>query len=298
MSLRRFVGLAGLGVLLLLVVTVWLYPSAAHFQPRNPFWNGLRRLALEFDTIPINTFRDLPTSPQATTLVIIPYVPLTRGDLAATEGYLFQGGTLVLMDDYGYGNQLLEYLGLEAHFSGKPLMDPLSNYKNQWFPRVTDISPSIITEGVAGFTLNHASSLEGMAEFVVAARSSAFSYLDLNGDLEWQAVEPTGPFPVAAYTRVGQGLLVLVSDPSLLINSMMDLDDNLAFIRNAIQVQGPVKQVFVDEGHLPKQTREEVRAVLEWGHIILATPWGLGGVVLAILLFSLRPWPRKEHKLD
>ncbi len=298
MSLRRFFGLAGLGALALMVVTVWLYPSEAHFQSRNPFWNGLRHLALEFDAIPIITFRDLPPSPQDTALVVIPYLPLTREDLAATEEYLAKGGTLVLMDDYGYGNQLLEYLGLKAHFSGEPLVDPLSNYKNLWFPTVTDISPSPMAEGVESLALNHASSLGGMDGFDVVARSSAFSYLDLNGDLEWQGGEPTGPFPVAASTRMGQGALVLVADPSLLINSMLDTADNLAFIRNALQVMGPVKQVFVDEGHLPGQTREKVRAVLQQGQVFLATPWGLGGMVLAILFFSLRPWPRKEHKLD
>ncbi len=282
----------------LLVVTVWLYPSEAHFQPRNPFWNGLRRLALEFDTIPLTTFRDLPPSPQDTALVVIPYVPLTREEMAATRTYVSLGGTLVLMDDYGYGNQVLEYLGLGARFGRDPLLDPMSNYKNQWFPRVTDLSPSPLAEGVESLILNHASSLEGVAGLAVAARSSAFSFLDRNGDLEWQGGEPMGPFPVAAYTRMGQGSLVLVADPSLIINSMLDTGDNLAFIRNALQVQGPVKQVFVDVAHLPGQAQEEVRAVLEWGRVMLATPWVLSGMMAAILFFSLRPWPRKEHKLD
>ena len=54
---------------------------------------------------------DLPASPAGSTLIVIPYLDLTSPELERIGRYITAGGNLILADDYGYGNQVLAYLG-------------------------------------------------------------------------------------------------------------------------------------------------------------------------------------------
>jgi hypothetical protein len=58
------------------------------------------------------------------------------------------------------------------------------------------------------------------SKFRVIAQSSFFSYLDINQNGKHDENEPTGPFPVAVLVPYGPGELLVISDSSILINSM------------------------------------------------------------------------------
>ncbi len=96
----------------------------------------------------------------------------------------------------------------------------------------------------------------------MVAYSSTFSFLDVNGDGSSNNNEPNGPFPVVAYSPVGQGIVVAVADPSLMINGMIGLDDNLQFINNVVGVQGGSSAVFADQSHLPKEPLDDAKATI------------------------------------
>jgi len=262
---RRFLSILALAIIVLLAIVIWFYPSSEDFRVENPFWNGAKAFAARFDA---STLR---------------------------SSYVSGGGTLILADDYGYGNEVLDYLGLDARFVGEPLLDPLFNYKNGWFPRVTGFTPSPMTEDVESVILNHATSLETGSGFEVIAQTSKSSFLDLNGNLKWDEEEPTGPLPISARISVGEGMVILLADPSIVLNSMRGLEDNERFARNLLESRSPEPEILLDQSHLPEASLDEAKGRLRVARDALSNPLGIMGLVAAVLTVTLMPiWRRRK----
>lgn len=248
MSLRRFVAIVAIAASALSGLVAWAYPSRTDFRPPNPFWNGLGRFASEWHVARLRSLAQLPEDPRATAVVVIPYRGVAQADGERLRRYVDAGGVLVLLDDYGFGNHVLDALGLRLRLTGEPLVDPLFYQKNRRLPKITDL-PAL--RAPSTMVLNHATSLAEASGATVLARSSAYSFLDLNGDGDWGEDEPRGPFPVAASVSLGKGTVAVIADPSLLINGTIELGDNRAFLRQVVRLAGERPQVFLDEAHLP-----------------------------------------------
>lgn len=294
MGLRRFLLVLTLAIVVVLAVVIWFYPSSEDFMTENPFWNGLKAFSERFQASTINSLASLPAEPEGTSLVLVPYLELTESEMKKVRDYVSHGGTLMLLDDYGYGNELLEYLGVDLRFTQGALLDPLFNYKNKQLPRVTDFGAVPVAEDVESILLNHATSLSGTPESEVAAWSSRFSFLDMNHNSTWDEDEPKGPLPVAAGLPVNEGYLVLVADPSILINSMEGMGDNYSFIEGIIESQDPQPEVLVDQSHLPEASLDEAKRVLERIRSRLSSPLGISALTVVALIVVLSPLWRRE----
>ena len=299
MELRKFALWLTLLVVVLLVVAIWFYPSTSDFNAKNQAWNGAEEFYNKFGATPVKSLDELPQNPGDTVLIVIPYVDFSQTDLAALKQYVSGGGTLVLADDYGYGNTVLEYLQINASFNGTPLLDPLFNYKNSYLPRVTNFTASAITQNIVSIVLNHATSLDTGAGVQIIAQSSTASFLDLNGNQSLDVEEPTGPLVVAAQTNLSKGSVIILADPSIIINSMLDMENNSAFIGNIIKSKGPDAAVMFDESHLPKDNLDEAQSGLAALRDKLATPAGITLIVAAIAALALLPiWFRGKGGMN
>lgn len=280
-------------------VVIWFYPPTGNFTVNNPFWNGLSEYSKQAKIVPLSSYSNLPSPPKGTTLIVIPYEQFTDSELAQLKGYVSNGGTLVLMDDYGYGNQVLDGLGVNIRFTGQPLLDPLYNYKNEWLPKITDFTSTPISANVSSIVFNHATSLNQTADATVIAQSSTFSFLDTNNNGTWETNEPTGPLPVAAYEKISQGYVVAIADPSLLINGMINLDNNQQFITNAIDIQSTNPKIFVDQTHMPKTTLDESKEVLAIIYGVVTYPFVTLSVIVVILAYLFKPiWKKREKNVE
>ncbi|MCW4025652.1 MAG: DUF4350 domain-containing protein [Candidatus Bathyarchaeota archaeon] len=289
MQPRKLLPLLILSVTLLFAVIIWFYPPSSDFTVGNPFWNGLQTFSSQTKTTTLTSYDNLPTNPKGTTTIVIPYEPFTTTELSQLQKYISNGGTLLLLDDYGYGNQVLNSLGLNVRFTGTPLLDPLYDYNNKWLPKITDFKATSVGGNLSSIVLNHATSLNQTTGTTVIAQSSVFSFLDLNSNGEWDTDEPNGPFPEMAYTKVGQGYIVLVADPSILINSMINLDDNQQFITNAINIQTTNSQVYIDQKHLPATSLDEAKTTLTIVYNVIASPAGTICLIAVLLTVTFYP---------
>jgi len=188
------------------------------------------------------------------------------------------------MDDYGYGNSVLAYLGVDVRFTNKPLLDPLFCYKNQSMPRITDFAYGVKESGIEVIVLNHATSLTNAIESETIAWSSSSSFLDINENGSWEEGEPKGPFAVATEFQLGQGTLALVSDPSTIINTMIGRDDNYDFIRYLTGDEGEQKEIMVDDSHLTKTPLDVSRTRLIGARKALSSPYALLGIMAVIFV--------------
>lgn len=238
------------------------------FSIFNTGWNGTSQLAvLTYETgkfvpsftaevsgtdVAVTTtgLHDLGLDPATDAVAIIgPSKDFSESEGALMAGFLRAGGTVLLADDFGSGNSLLEAVGATSRFSGKLVID-LSFEKKPQFPVCYDIVPDEVTRNVSLLQLNYPSSVTLGAGATGLAFTSGASWLDQDGDGLQDYGEPKGPFAVLAREQVGLGTVVLLSDPSVLINGMRDLLDNAQFADNLVSYMCSSRSaVFFDESH-------------------------------------------------
>lgn len=279
-------------------LSIVLYPSVQDFMGANPFWNGVRDFGRRFDAEMLPGLDQLTPEPKGNVLVVIPYLPYQDGELKQLVDFVNGGGTLLVMDDYGYGNQVLGALGLDMEFVGATLLDPYLNYRNQWFPVAVDLAPELKGAGIKELVLNHATALITTNRSETLARSSDMSFIDTNGNAAWDKAEPKGPFTVAARANVGSGTVIAVSDPSILINSMVGQGDNDKFLAQLISQAGPKPQVALDASHLPKAPLDIAKDAWAMARERLSLPYSQALLVGAVLTLSFIPVWRKGVEIE
>ncbi len=253
-------------VLLLISFTIYLivyYPSTADFYVSNPFWNGYEDFVLHINAVPILTRDNLTLTIQQvmstglqynTVLITIAYANYTIDEISLIDRYVKAGGTLVVLDDFSpYANYLLSKMGLNIYINNSGvLIDPLYYYRDIHLPRVR----GKIDNQTYNIVLNYASVINGSLEnSEIILMSSPFSYLDLDNSGTWDPTEPFGPFVVGIQTYVGNGIVIVISDPSIWLNSMLGLEDNMLFAQKLFGN----KTVYLDQSHIPKPLQESLR---------------------------------------
>jgi hypothetical protein len=249
--------------------------------------------------VPLDTYDRLLDLPENAALITIPYQDYSAAEKEQLRFFVAQGGTLVVMDDYGYGNQLLEAFAVPERFSGTPLLDGLFCYRNQWLPRVTDIGPEMAVRGVASLLTNHATALIDVPEENVLASFSSVSYLDTNLDSQFREHDDIiGPHPVAAVRQYERGRIFMVADASLLINGMLYREDNLAFTRYMLERSADTALVALDRGHLEGQRLDVSKTKLAGIRRSLIDPYIMLGIAALMLLASATYTLKKEDLFD
>jgi hypothetical protein len=101
-------------------------------------------------------------------------------------------------------------------------------------PTIQGLNEHTYTEGVEALTLNRPTAVEPNGSTVLAT-SSNYTYADANLNGELDDSESLRQFPVATVESVGSGEVVVLGDPSLFINVMIDRSDNRAFVENLLE---------------------------------------------------------------
>jgi len=263
------------------LICVWFVPSVQDFMVGNTMWNGVRTFSEVVSATQLDSVDDLLIEdPEDSTLISVPYLQYSTDELEKFRSFVEGGGTLLLADDYGYGNRLLEYMGVTVRFNGKPVLDPLFCYKTQWFPKVVEFATRGDFQCVI---LNHATALQEVPDEQAIAWTADSSYIDSNENLTWDEGETKGRLPIAARLSVGKGTLIVVGDPSLMINTMINRADNFAFIGYLLgDLNG--KNVLFDTSHLSRTPLDVSKTALIRIREVMATPYPLAAIILVIFI--------------
>ncbi|MBX0297794.1 DUF4350 domain-containing protein [Haloarcula nitratireducens] len=214
--------------------------SSASLGAYNPAWDGTSEVrdAAQANgtetTIARNVSAYNAVTPDRTVAVALSPDEAYGEDAAAVRSFVRSGGTLLVAEDYGtHGNSLLAAIGADARVTGTPLRDEQRAGPSPAFPKATPTANHTYTSGVDGLMLNHGSVVEpGNATTLMA--SSEFSYLDTNTNEELDDDEVLERRPVVTVESVGEGTVLVVSDPSIFLNSMLERSDNAAFLQAII----------------------------------------------------------------
>jgi len=234
--------LVGLVVVIVAAGVVGLSTSSTAFGSYNSKWDGtsdLRTVAISSGaTTDLTQSTDAYSShtpTETTAFILSPTDTYGSSDSAHVSTFLERGGTVVVADDFGgNGNALLAQLGVTARFDGRLVRDEHRYYRSPNFPVATNVSEAPATANVSRLTLNHATVVEPGPNSSVLVTTSGYAYLDTNGNQELDDNEPLQDRPVVVREAYGDGEVVVVSDPSIFINSMLESPDNQLFARNLI----------------------------------------------------------------
>jgi len=228
--LRGYILLGLSAAAIILISLVAVVPSVDDFSPDNPLWNGLSSFCGQFNASLIpGSSAQLPELPADDALIIVgPSGNISASDALKLRRFLEKGGLLIIADDFGSGNSILELMGISTKISGELLEDDIYMFRSPFLPRAR-VNRSL------ELYLNYASVVEPDGKGSCLAYSSPFSYLDLNLSGKREEGEPYGPFCVAYAEPVGSGRLVVLSDASIFINSMLSYGNNSAFLRDLLQ---------------------------------------------------------------
>lgn len=234
--------LAGLTVLLFTGTIIGLSTSSTAFGSYNTDWDGtqeLRTMAVDRGTeteIAESTKTYDQIRPNATIgFVLSPTSQYSQADVTRIGEFLERGGTLVVASDFQpHANTLLRDLGVDSRFDGRPLRDAHQYYRSPAFPVATNVRSTSPTRNVSRLTLNHPTTIHPSSAATVLVNSSGYAYLDVNRNGSIDQTESIGRRPTVVSERYGHGRVILVSDPSIFINSMLDAPDNREFAGNLL----------------------------------------------------------------
>lgn len=230
--------LAAYAVVVIVALVVAASTSTAAFGAFNPAWDGASGLQAEAEAV--GTEPEVVTSTSAygerpaddtVALVLAPSEPYGETDAEKVRQFVEGGGTLVVADDVdGPANELLASVGADARIDGTPLRDEHRNYRSAGLPVADGVGDDRRVADVDELTLNHGTAVEPNGAEVLV-NTSEFAYLDENRNEELDDDEELGPHPVATAEEVGQGEVVVLGDPSLTINVMLERPGNRAFVQ-------------------------------------------------------------------
>lgn len=237
---------------LFVVLIVGATTSSASFNPYNSNWNGnteFREMAkanAEFSTETHTTTYSAVDTDSTTSFVFGPEQSYTENETTHIAGFVNQGGLLVVADgSETSGNELLDDIGATARFDGRLLRDNRRSTKTPSLPVATDISRHSTVKKVDSLALNYGTVIDpGTATSI--ANSSEFSYLAQETNDTISTNTEFRSYPVVAVEQVGAGKIILISDPSIFVNSMLNKADNSVFATNLIE-QRPT--VMFDVSH-------------------------------------------------
>jgi hypothetical protein len=236
--------------------------SSASFGAYNADWNGASGLdgeasAVGVDAQPIRetaAYGDVPAN-GTIAVVLAPDDPYGPDAVGRLDRFVREGGTLLVAGDYGpYANALLADLGVNARLDGRTLRDERYYYRSPALPIARNVSEHRYTQDVSQLTLNHGTAVQrtesggpnASNRSRVLVNSSAFAYLDGDSNGRLDGGEELGRYPVAVVEPMGEGRVVVVSDPSVFINAMLDRPDNREFVRTLF---GAHERVLLDGSH-------------------------------------------------
>ena len=223
-------------IVVIVALIVAASTSGAAFGAFTFSWEGTSDLRDEAESsdaeliIATDTERYEEVDPDGTVaFVLAPDERYDGEDRERLREFVEDGGTLVVADAFGpHGNPLLEDMGASARLNGDPLRDERNYYRSPALPVATNIGEHPYVARSEGITLNHGTIVEP-GESTVIARSSEYGYLDHNRNRELDDEETLASYPVITTEEVGNGEVVVVSDPSVFINVMLDRPGNRAF---------------------------------------------------------------------
>ena len=269
-----------LGIAILFFIIAFSNPliiNNSDFSIYNSSWNGCSSIAIKtyktgkFQptfyiqenelTMVQRSFIEYNINSNESCIIIIgPRSDFSASEINYIKNFLKDGGILFLADDFGTGNQILKGINSSTRISNDLLLD-LSFEKSARFSTIFNFANKThpLFLNVTRILFNYPSFLEIGKDTKILAYSSELSWIDINNNFKHDSNEKRKSFPIIAIENYGKGKILILSDPSILINSMKEKLDNKNFINNLLKfLYEDRTTILIDESHRDISTAMKV----------------------------------------
>lgn len=213
-------------VIISMLAIVLNMPSQTPYSPYNTGSKGYSKLLSSIPSIEI--VRSLDHIEPSSVVII----PLTKEVSSSTSVYLKNltsaGATIVILDEEGCSNKLLEDLGLEIKIRKAKVLDEVSKHGSREYPVIT-IGFNSTTFKVVAHKPSYIEPLEESSEEIVGSTSD-YAYVDEDGNSFYTLGEVMRRHIVIYSTSLNTSSLWVIADLDILSNRVIDYLDNKRFI--------------------------------------------------------------------
>jgi hypothetical protein len=262
------------------VLVLHLSTNNMEFSRYNTGWNGTSSFFSDLDRNRVSYVYE-PASlatdrPNSTLLIIAPQHHPTSRELSVYRSFMDRGNTIVLLDDFGTGNEILTGLGSRISILPGNLSSLDRRYSHSYMVVAYRQSENASAYRLpASMALDRPAAVEGGSPLML---TSVMSWIDANGDTRLNMIEDMGTFPVMVEEPMESGRIIVLSDPSILINAMYsqpENSDDRDLIRGILKSDGPV---FIDQMNSRTADASGISEIL---HVIRTT------IIIEICLLCL-----------
>jgi len=246
-----------------LPLTMPVLRSTSDFSIYNTGWNGCSQFARRLyasgkEVFPLHTsfatIRSRPENSRTALVIIGPTRPFSPADSDFTARFARSGGLVIVANDFDQGNSILEGMKLKVRFSKEPVADICYARNPSIVTCYVVDRQNELTRNISSLFLNRPAALQGTLPngSTVLARTSEMSWLDLNDDGLWQRdTEKRSSVPVLVEIPYGEGEVLLLSDPSVFLNDMIDRTGNQQLYENLLSyiTARDITRIYIDEQH-------------------------------------------------
>jgi hypothetical protein len=248
----------------ILCFTSYYWPITDPYYPFNDGSNGCSNLLTQTPSASLLfSYSENVPSTNSLLAIIGPSIPFNRVDSNRVSSFLHSGGVVLLADDFGSGNSLLQNLNVSARFAGKAISDLYFYSRQPTYPLISIFAPDLVTRNITLLLMSHPSYIEAIDNKTVdeIAFSSPLSFVDNYDNGTISPNEPTRSYTVMASIHLGNGLLVLVSNAALFTNGSIGLFDNTMLLRNLLSLARG--GITIDVSHVSKASLSDLRVAFK-----------------------------------
>lgn len=268
------------------------------FSKFNTGWNGTSHffsITNRYTSHEVYDLSSLSDIRNATLLIIAPKNPFSAEQSINYQEFLNAGNTIILADDFGTGNSLLKGIGSHISIIKGILTSADRAYNDPYMVITYPITKNhTLLDGIDSLTLDKAATLL-YGEPMVS--SSLFSWIDKDEDQEITKREILGKYTVVSYEKIGNGEIIVISDPSIFINSMTEPSsqgNNNKFIANMLMLN---PSLYIDQTNSKIYDADGITRIMDFIRTfpelqIIIT--GLFLIVLSIWLVRIKKPPEKK----
>jgi len=231
------------GIALLLIITAvfllisHLSTNNLEFSRYNVGWNGTSEffdLQNRHTTEDITNISSLSGKQNSTLLIIAPKKPYSAHELSEYRSFIQRGNIIILVDDFGTGNDLLRGIGSSIRFLPGIVASVDRAYNDSFAIVSYPVFDHPLTKNVSSLVLDKGAALEGGEPLI---KTTLMSWIDTDNNGRITKKELLGKYTILTHEHIGKGELIVLSDPSVFINGMNGIDDkwdNRKFIKNIL----------------------------------------------------------------
>jgi hypothetical protein len=232
-------------ILILSAITLSFHVSTTtlEFSRYNWQWTGTSGFfdRLEaVDAVEIHDFSTLSGRDDSLLLLIASDALFSSEETAYLKDFLAEGNTILIADETGSANQLLQDLGSEMRIISGNLSSIDMEFSDPGSVIAFVHSEDLLLSGVSAITTNRPAAVSGGDSLLAA---SLFSWMDANGNGHPDPDEPVSQHTILSREPLNGGTIYVLSDPSIFINGMLDIrtdKDNRQFITNILSSSNTV----------------------------------------------------------